>query len=192
MSNQGLLLVAAAALVDVDGRVLVQQRPEGKAMAGWIAEKEGLYGSLPENVVHDLYKSLETAKPENCRMLEAKSISKDGETLLVILHHPPGEGVGDVTYKLPLPALQGGKKLTFKFGTCFSAPTANGVRFTTLLDGKELWSGEQKDQAPRDHQLDLSSWAGKTVSLTLRVDAIDGDDAYDWSCWVHPQIEISG
>ena len=34
MSNQGLLLAAAAALVDVDGRVLVQQRPEGKAMAG--------------------------------------------------------------------------------------------------------------------------------------------------------------
>ena len=28
------LLVAAAALVDVDGRVLVQQRPEGKAMPG--------------------------------------------------------------------------------------------------------------------------------------------------------------
>jgi len=34
MSSQTLLLVAAAALVDVDGRVLVQQRPEGKAMAG--------------------------------------------------------------------------------------------------------------------------------------------------------------
>ena len=34
--RQGLptLLVAAAALVDVDGRVLVAQRPEGKAMAG--------------------------------------------------------------------------------------------------------------------------------------------------------------
>ena len=29
-----MLLVAAAALVDVDGRVLVQQRPEGKSMAG--------------------------------------------------------------------------------------------------------------------------------------------------------------
>lgn len=29
-----LLLVAAAALVDVDGRVLLQQRPDGKAMAG--------------------------------------------------------------------------------------------------------------------------------------------------------------
>lgn len=29
-----LLLVAAAALIDVDGRVLLAQRPEGKAMAG--------------------------------------------------------------------------------------------------------------------------------------------------------------
>ena len=29
-----LLLVAAAALVDADGRVLICQRPEGKALAG--------------------------------------------------------------------------------------------------------------------------------------------------------------
>mgnify|MGYP001465728108 CR=1 FL=1 len=29
-----IVLVAAAALIDVDGRVLVAQRPEGKAMAG--------------------------------------------------------------------------------------------------------------------------------------------------------------
>jgi 8-oxo-dGTP diphosphatase len=29
-----LLLVAAVALIDIDGRVLVQQRPEGKSMAG--------------------------------------------------------------------------------------------------------------------------------------------------------------
>ncbi len=29
-----LLLVAACALVDVDGRVLIQRRPEGRAMAG--------------------------------------------------------------------------------------------------------------------------------------------------------------
>ena len=29
-----LLLVAAAALIDVDGRVLICQRPEGKALAG--------------------------------------------------------------------------------------------------------------------------------------------------------------
>ncbi|MCA6224954.1 MAG: (deoxy)nucleoside triphosphate pyrophosphohydrolase, partial [Phenylobacterium sp.] len=32
--NRRLLLVAAAALVDVDGRVLICKRPEGKALAG--------------------------------------------------------------------------------------------------------------------------------------------------------------
>ena len=34
MPNSDMLLVAAAALVDIDGRVLGQQRPEGKSMAG--------------------------------------------------------------------------------------------------------------------------------------------------------------
>lgn len=33
-SDKRLLLVAAAALVDVDGRVLICRRPEGKALAG--------------------------------------------------------------------------------------------------------------------------------------------------------------
>ena len=33
-SPKPLLLVAAAALVDADGRVLICQRPEGKALAG--------------------------------------------------------------------------------------------------------------------------------------------------------------
>ena len=34
MSEKSLLLVAAAALIDADGRVLICQRPQGKALAG--------------------------------------------------------------------------------------------------------------------------------------------------------------
>ena len=34
MSDKPLVLVAAAALIDVDGRVLIAQRPEGKQLAG--------------------------------------------------------------------------------------------------------------------------------------------------------------
>ncbi len=34
MTEKRMLLVAAAALVDVDGRVLICQRPEGKQLAG--------------------------------------------------------------------------------------------------------------------------------------------------------------
>jgi 8-oxo-dGTP diphosphatase len=34
MSERRLLLVAAVALIDIDGRVLIARRPEGKPMAG--------------------------------------------------------------------------------------------------------------------------------------------------------------
>ncbi|MFB3054537.1 MAG: NUDIX domain-containing protein, partial [Alphaproteobacteria bacterium] len=34
MSGRAIVLVAAAALIDVDGRVLVAKRPAGKTMAG--------------------------------------------------------------------------------------------------------------------------------------------------------------
>ena len=62
MSNQGLLLVAAAALVDVDGRVLVQQRPEGKAMAGlWEFPGGKVEGdeSLEQTLIRELQEELD-------------------------------------------------------------------------------------------------------------------------------------
>jgi 8-oxo-dGTP diphosphatase len=34
MSGLSIILVAACALIDIDGRVLISQRPEGKPMAG--------------------------------------------------------------------------------------------------------------------------------------------------------------
>ena len=34
LGDRPMVLVAAVALVDVDGRVLIAQRPEGKSMAG--------------------------------------------------------------------------------------------------------------------------------------------------------------
>jgi 8-oxo-dGTP diphosphatase len=64
-----LLLVAAAALVDVDGRVLVQQRPEGKAMAGlWefpggkVEEGE----SLEQSLIRELREELDIDVTEAC------------------------------------------------------------------------------------------------------------------------------
>ncbi|MFP6773189.1 MAG: (deoxy)nucleoside triphosphate pyrophosphohydrolase [Alphaproteobacteria bacterium] len=62
MSNQTLLLVAAAALVDVDGRVLVQQRPEGKAMAGlWELPGGKVEGdeSLEQTLIRELKEELD-------------------------------------------------------------------------------------------------------------------------------------
>jgi len=69
MAALPLLLVAAAALVDVDGRVLVQQRPEGKAMAGlWefpggkVEEGE----SLEQSLIRELREELDIDVTEAC------------------------------------------------------------------------------------------------------------------------------
>ncbi|WP_159586528.1 (deoxy)nucleoside triphosphate pyrophosphohydrolase [Chelativorans xinjiangense] len=56
-----ILLVAACALVDADGRVLIAQRPEGKAMAGLWEFPGGKVeaGETPEEtVVRELHEEL--------------------------------------------------------------------------------------------------------------------------------------
>ncbi len=69
MAELPLLLVAAAALVDVDGRVLVQQRPEGKAMAGlWEFPGGKVEGgeNLEETLIRELKEELDIDVTEAC------------------------------------------------------------------------------------------------------------------------------
>lgn len=64
-----LLLVAAAALVDADGRVLLQQRPEGKAMAGLWEFPGGKVeaGETPEHtLIRELKEELDIDVTEAC------------------------------------------------------------------------------------------------------------------------------
>jgi len=63
------LLVAAAALVDVDGRVLVQQRPAGKAMAGlweFPGGKVEAGESLEQSLIRELREELDIDVTEAC------------------------------------------------------------------------------------------------------------------------------
>ena len=64
-----LLLVAAAALVDADGRVLISRRPEGKAMAGLWEFPGGKVqdGETPEQaVVRELDEELGIDTRQSC------------------------------------------------------------------------------------------------------------------------------
>ncbi len=64
-----MLLVAAAALIDVDGRVLVQQRPEGKSMAGlWEFPGGKVEGaeSLEQTLIRELKEELDIDVTEAC------------------------------------------------------------------------------------------------------------------------------
>jgi 8-oxo-dGTP diphosphatase len=64
-----LVLVVACALVDADGRVLIAQRPEGKAMAGLWEFPGGKIepGELPEQtLIRELKEELGIAVSEDC------------------------------------------------------------------------------------------------------------------------------
>jgi 8-oxo-dGTP diphosphatase len=64
-----MLLVAAAALVDIDGRVLLQQRPEGKTMAGlweFPGGKVEAGESLEQSLIRELREELNIDVTEAC------------------------------------------------------------------------------------------------------------------------------
>lgn len=64
-----VLLVAAVALIDVDGRILLAQRPEGKSMAGLWEFPGGKVeeGELPEQaLIRELHEELGIETWESC------------------------------------------------------------------------------------------------------------------------------
>ena len=69
MAETPMLLVAAAALIDVDGRVLICQRPEGKSMAGLWEFPGGKVepGERPEQtLIRELHEELGITVAEPC------------------------------------------------------------------------------------------------------------------------------
>ncbi len=161
----------------------------GENVAAWLAAMEARYGAVPCNLVYDLYLNLSQARRENCLDWRPETMQKDGRALLTIFHHPPEKGVGDATFEVLLPVLKENARLILRFGTAFTGPTANGVRFSILVNGKEAWTTTQKELAPIEREVELSAWAGKAIQLTLRVDGL-GNIQHDWANWVRPQILV--
>ena len=69
MTEKSLLLVAAAALIDADGRVLICQRPEGKQLAGLCEFPGGKVepGETPEAcLIRELEEELDISVTQAC------------------------------------------------------------------------------------------------------------------------------
>ena len=69
MAGKPVVLVAAAALLDADGRVLIAQRPQGKSMAGLWEFPGGKVGDgeTPERaLIRELREELDVDVEESC------------------------------------------------------------------------------------------------------------------------------
>ncbi len=69
MADVPIILVVAVALVDVDGRVLIARRPEGKSMAGLWEFPGGKVepGETPEHaLIRELHEEIGIDVTENC------------------------------------------------------------------------------------------------------------------------------
>jgi hypothetical protein len=159
----------------------------------WLKSTKARHQGLADNVVCDLYCDLDKAKSENC--LDVKLSSVHVDDLLTIFHHPPGKGHGDINYNIALPGLrnvilegvENTEKLILRFGIVISGLTGDGVRFSILIDDKEIWTRTHTNMDIVYQDIDLSKWAGKKIRLTLRVDGLD-NNLNDWANWIRPTI----
>ena len=173
--------------------------------AAWVAEMDSRFSPLPKGVVFDLM-NIGRAKTTNCADWRTNVVNRAGRSLPAIFQHPDGIHDGDATYQIPLPSPPKGQRLLLKFGTVITNKSEDGARFSVLIDGEEIWSEtkttfvspEQIAKSAQDsilpgkdpfsdHALDLSAYAGKTISLTLRVNALAGN-ANDWANWLEPRV----
>ncbi len=164
-------------------------REGGESMSAWVSELAARYADVPESLVHDLYLLMDQATVTNCLDWRPATVEHDGRTLLSIFQHPPAEGHGDAVYELTLPVVDAGETLMLQFATAVTGPTEDGVRFSLLIDDREVWDETRTDLPAEEHEIDLTESAGKTIALTLRVEPI-GNEASDWANWVRPSVVV--
>ena len=112
--------------------------------------------------------------------------TSDGETRSGLVAHPPNNGRVYADFLLGLPAantLQLSFAVALQDGSgseaCRFAVEANGSEvYSQLLTGPDGW---------HPATVDLSSYAGRTVLLSLIVDS-EGPYSYDWARWADPVI----
>lgn len=172
----------------------------------WLAEMEARHGPKPKGLVFDLT-DVRRAQTENCADWRTVTVRRAGRAVPAVFQHPAAGKNADATYDVTLPPAKKGTRLLLKFGTVITNKTKDGVRFSVLIDGGEVW-GEirrtflapepaadktgQESILPQQnpfafHELDLTGYAGRKVQLTLRVNALE-DSSFDWANWVEPRI----
>lgn len=140
-----------------------------------------------QGVVFDLLEKLDEAEVENALVVKQRLVGlMDGGMAESLLLHPlgPDQPAATATYRVQLPAAE---QTALQFQTYLGKPQSGGVVFRVRVDGELLFEQEVKDQTIREHSVDLSASAGKTVRLTLEV-ACGKNNSHDAAEWLTPAV----
>ena len=141
-----------------------------------------------DSIVYNFIAEFDTAEKANNLQCEPKDILRAaGWMVPAIFQHPPAQGVGKLTYQVNLPQVSENGKLRLLFETMLVHQSADGVKFSILIDGKEIWSAVGIETTPVGHDIALTEWSGQKVTICLMVDKIMNMD-YDWSYWINPLV----
>lgn len=185
MSGQQLPLPLAAALA-----LLPLASLAGAALTGPARSAPHL------TVIHDLLEQFPGAERINAPAVELHPLARThAQVLPSISLHPTGQGDSIVRYHLDLPRTEPGERLlalmqvAMSDGIPWDSPLEpNGVRFSVAADGEVLWQEDVRFTGWQWRAVELTPWAGQTVALDLRSNAIGGDLAYDWFLVAAPRV----
>lgn len=148
----------------------------------------GVESLYTEPVVWDGVKQLWTATTADCLdWREVKGTTHTGKRVKGLFQHPKAQGAATASFPVALPKA---RRLTLRFEVLNTAkePAPHGLTFGVQVEGKPLWSTTVTDCGkPVPQSLELTAYAGKTITLTLTTRA-NGREAYCWATWLAPAI----
>ncbi len=114
-----------------------------------------------------------------------------------IFLHPKGSGDAVLTYPnvvipeanenaLPFLIFSIGMREGIEWNSSTANP--NGVRFSIAINEQNIFTENLAQTIWQDHALSLEAWAGKSVSISFRTNAIEGNTAYDWALFGSPLL----
>lgn len=151
----------------------------------------------------DLLEAFDSANVTDSPSASLSYTEKSGGVELPgIFLHPPATGdasvafpsvhIGDVASgdsansRRPFLLFRIGLRENIPWGNLDNLP--NGVRFSVAIDGDVVFEENLADEGWQARAIDLHPWAGKTIKIELRTNAIDGRPNYDWAVFGQPMI----
>ncbi len=127
------------------------------------------------------------------RQLSQATLSTGEPAEKLLQSHPEGRGRGWIQAIYPPLIIGDGMKFRALIGFLEGTEGSDGARFSMQVrEGRQrfrLLSHTLKADQSEHLQADLSRWAGKTISIILRVNA--GTSAVnDRAVWVNPRLEV--